>query len=345
MTYAKFHLPPLAPGITANPMCYQARIDFNCNFNQGNICLKNHQGHTQCFKNNAHQKNHCQVLAKQCRYQSSKCVEGARDLKTGVCYVQEKNYDCGHFVNIGTHKNIEKKVICPNTDIKCLNNDCIDVKTETNTDFIKAAAQMRALDTMMMDKSCVKTSVGNETELKCSIFNGTSGHCKKAVGGLVNCCKDLPNVSLSDYMQLAYHTWDLAGKVGLVDKLAKAGLNIPGAWDAIKQGGDKIWSKITDPFVSAWDSLAAQLGQTGAETVLKGASTDGLSRLSVATLKNTLMATTHQWMEKTFDKETANLFLEQTGDTWALATPLSTILWVYTAYKNQSHTRQNDLSL
>ena len=80
-----------------------------------------------------------------------------------------------------------------------MGNDCVTpAAPELNTQFTTAVAAIQAAQDAAKDVTCTDP---NNTST-CTIFVGTAGTCKKAVGGIVDCCNKPSGVSLGDYVTL-----------------------------------------------------------------------------------------------------------------------------------------------
>ncbi|WP_337240029.1 conjugal transfer protein TraN, partial [Proteus faecis] len=66
--------------------------------------------------------------------------------------------------------------------------------------FAEAAAMLNAAQFMTNDMSC--TGADGQDNVECTVFKGNAGQCKKAVGGIVDCCEKPSGVSLSDYITM-----------------------------------------------------------------------------------------------------------------------------------------------
>jgi len=134
-------------------------------------------------------------------------------------------------------------------------------------------------------------------------------------------------------LRLTMASYDLAQKLHLGEALANAGLDVPGAWAAVRDFASSTWSTITEPFTSAWGSLAQSYG---------GAAVDEIENFSLAELKQELMQETAKFVSNAFGQQVADIFFtqtvnQQTGEevttlSEGFSTALSVIMWVYTIY-------------
>lgn len=125
-----------------------------------------------------------------CVFVSSECTDGATGSTTGTCYVNDVIYDCGKDVKI---EDVTADTTYDCDGIACLGENCIDAERTESTDFGKVNALMNALQYMAQDMQCTGLDEnGNPTgnqDVNCTVFGGTSGYCKIAVGGWQDCCE------------------------------------------------------------------------------------------------------------------------------------------------------------
>lgn len=319
-----------APVTGYSPLCRRGEIVGNCRFSQGPLqCWTDPNGVQHCPQNTGEQANGCAVLESNpaCAFIESECLPFAQG-ESGRCYAYQERWDCGYDVEIpgGTGT----RVTCDGP-IRCMGEDCVTPTRESNPDFAQAAATLSAMTFMAMEMNC--TDEGNPDS--CSIFGGEPLECKQALGGYQDCCNVPVGVGLADYLKLTLASYDLAQKMQLGEALANAGLNVPGAWNAIRNYATQSWSAITRPFTSAWGSLAQSYG---------GASVDALETITLDTIKEEMTKATAEFVADTFGNGVAEMFFsgttnEATGEFVAdgalsetFGTALNVIMWVYTIY-------------
>lgn len=81
-----------------------------------------------------------------------------------------------------------------------MGTDCLEPESIKQANFAEAAAMLNAAQFMTNDMSC--TGADGQDNVECTIFKGNAGQCKKAVGGIVDCCEKPSGVSLSDYITM-----------------------------------------------------------------------------------------------------------------------------------------------
>lgn len=319
------HSSPI-PGIS--PLCQKATYEIDCeNVTAGTgTCWTDPNGIEQCLTSDGTNVNNCQLLEDDpnCGYLREQCVGGASD-RYGNCFVIEQVWDCGRRVGIPTLSR-EQEHQCSGP-VRCMGEDCVDFPEEQSEDFAKAVAALQALQMMVLDMECSGSD--------CVIFSGTAEECKKAVGGIVNCCKSPEDrVSLREYISLIL----LAGKIENAMGLG-VGDKVRGTWEVLSAPVNSMWSSIQQSFTSAANSL------TGSTTA---AATDAAGSGVLTATKQKLMNGVAQWTSDIFGQAAAETLFQNvgggpaigaggalTGDVMLanfLTTAMQAIMWAYMIY-------------
>ncbi|MBZ9574510.1 conjugal transfer mating pair stabilization protein TraN [Modicisalibacter sp. MOD 31.J] len=316
------------PGIS--PLCRQVKVEADLDFNKGNMsCWTDPQGQRRCPQNAANVPDTCKALESDpnCRFIESQCIDGAKDAN-GNCYAYNVRYDCGKDVDIPT-ANAESTYSCPG-GVRCMGSECVTTTQESNDDFARAVGALQAADHMAMDMSCPSDQEQNIDVNTCEVFQGEAAECKKAVGGVVDCCeKPSSGVSLGQYIQLLQTTRKVSGLV-------------------VGEGGalHGAWTELTGPVTDAWNSItsyfSSSLDANSASTPLR--------MVGMEQLKQEVMKQTAQVMVDTFGADAASMFFtNQAGGglatnaggqlaggsvqlSAAVGTALSVVMWAYTIY-------------
>lgn len=243
------------PGVSKLAQSVAVR-NSQCNFNVGQMdCWTDPQGKTQCPMNTGSKGSTCQPFKEnpQCGFVSSKCVNGASG-PSGTCYVYEETYDCGHSVNLPSYSN-NTQYSCAGP-IKCMGDECLDIRRESNGDFAQAAALLNAAQFMAQDMMCSAsaTSEGGDAnvDLGCRVFAGEPGTCKIAVGGVQNCCEKPENVSLADYITMLMAVPKLDGAIMSLGDGSVA----KGAYQVLRDPVMQGWTEISKPFASYGENIS-----------------------------------------------------------------------------------------
>lgn len=258
------HMLKPSPIPELSPLCRQAEVDVSYDFYKGTMdCWTDVNGNEVCEHNDGGTLDSCQAYETnpQCGFISTTCVDGARG-DSGTCYVREDTYDCGTNQSVPT-LNKSSEVTCGGP-IRCMGSECFDYETETSPDFARASALLNAAQFMGQDLACSGTDedggIIGDADVQCTVFAGTPGECKKAVGGTVDCCEAPAGINLGDYLTMIMTVPKIdAGITSLEGTSADA---VFGAYNALREPAMNSWSTVTQPFTSrlesasgAWDTL------------------------------------------------------------------------------------------
>jgi conjugal transfer mating pair stabilization protein TraN len=241
--------------------------------------------------------------------------------QSGLCYVFEETWDCGGLASI--------PVLTRTSDldcagpVRCLGADCLEVTPEQSGDFARAAAALQSAQLAAADMDC--TGGG------CVVFSGEPLECKKAVGGIVNCCTTPDGISLADYISLVFAIGRIDSALMGLDK----GNTLRGSWEVLRDPVVDTWSAVTERFTSVANNL---MGKTAADV------SDAAAPLSLDGFKQALMQETAQWVAGVFGDAAANALFSVNGGAAVIGGSLqsgpielggllgTTLSWVMTAY-------------
>ncbi|WP_265178749.1 conjugal transfer mating pair stabilization protein TraN [Aeromonas salmonicida] len=250
--------PSPIPGIPL--LAQKVRLSkLQCDFNVGQMeCWIDPQGVKHCPENDGSNLNSCSKLENnpKCGFISSECVDGASG-PSGECYLFKDTYDCGTDVKVPTlDKDTEYKCSGP---IRCMGDDCLDLTKSQSADFARATALLNAAQFLTQDMSCTDgaTEEGGDGNVDqgCTVFGGTPGECKIAVGGVSDCCEKPSNISLADYLNLIMAVPKLDGAVmGLED-----GNAVKGAYQILRDPALEGWTEVTKPFTSYIENISGSV--------------------------------------------------------------------------------------
>lgn len=262
---------PIYKQLTAPPIPnvdrLAARVDVSpltCDYDQGTeTCWTDQYGDTQCISS-GDAVEECEQYENdpQCGFVKSECVDGAEGSK-GTCYVHDETWDCGESYEIPTLEK-EGEYTCAGP-IRCMGSECFDFQPEQSKDFARATAMMNAANNMTSDMTCAEGQTGQA----CTVFKGDAGECKKAVGGVVDCCEKPSGVSLKDYLTLIMQVPKIDSAImGVSDGSSFSAMK--GAYQLLRDPAVDSWSTVTQPFTSRLDSV------TGAFDSIKGTVQDAI---------------------------------------------------------------------
>lgn len=188
-------------------LCRKVNVTANYGFYKGDMdCYTAADGSLVCPKNEGGNLDDCQKFVDAgCTYIKSECTDGAQGA-SGNCYVFTNTYDCGYDRVVSTPV-AEKSVLCKGS-VACMGTDCISTDFTQSTDFTRAAALLHVAQQASKDLACTGTDEdGNATgteDVVCSLFGGDKFECKKAVGGIQNCCEQPTSVNFVDYITMSF---------------------------------------------------------------------------------------------------------------------------------------------
>lgn len=302
--------PSPLPGV--NNLCKRAQITTRCPINEGQMdCYIDANGVQRCPQNDSSVNNACVQYENdpQCAYIGETCMDNIIDPNTGNCMIFERQYDCGYDVEITTQAT-QTTYDCPGP-VRCFGEECIFNTMETNTDFVKVAATIDAVKYMAMDMEC---GVGpGDAGDNCMVFTGTPAECKKAVGGVQNCCKSPGTTSMPDYLKLMYAIYE-------TDKAAEAlkgDSAIAGAWVALSDPVKQLWSTISEGASSLWTSAMESIvggGTAGADLAAASVADQATQDAVKASMADQITTNVATWVENTFGRDVSALLFDVTYD-------------------------------
>jgi conjugal transfer mating pair stabilization protein TraN len=186
-----------------------------------------------------------------CGYVGQECVKGATDPSSGQCNGWVLTYDCGAEQQVIGGSGITSSTICGG-QLRCMGTECIRHAVEANPDFGRAAGAMSVLQGAQMDNSCPEGDTAN-----CKIFVGKNQTCKSALGGYVDCCSQPDaGVTVVDHVEMAYATWNMADKTGLLDSLTQG----QGVWAGLQNAGIGAYNSVMGAVTSNFENVASVSG-------------------------------------------------------------------------------------
>ncbi|MDP3331869.1 MAG: conjugal transfer protein TraN [Methylococcaceae bacterium] len=311
------YLSPILPDPPATPpapICYSAETRV-----PGHItlpCFTDKDGYQVCpeYDYNLDEHNSCDELTSnpQCKYVSETCADGAVSPITGTCQEFIITYDCGTDSPANCDQvNDGEKTIC-DSGIRCMGGECVDQKTESNKDFIRAATALQTLNQAQQSNGC------NPSTGDCALFAGEPMECQMAdlsILGQVDCCNMPIQGSWIDYMWLATNTWELADTSVEAYSIVQNGAvltDMVGAWNMVSTGSvlqapigviTDTWSAVTEPFTSMYDSVASMLGEEIG------------TNLGIEAAKQQVVQWMGEWVASVFGETAASTLLAATSTT------------------------------
>lgn len=162
----------------------------------------------------------------------TECTQGAEgQVHKDNCYVNDVTYDCGKDIVVRQPTAVTGYKCAGG--IACRGTECIDADYQVNTNFARVQALMNSVQNIQQDMKCTGLDENGKPleneDINCKVFTGTAGWCKKAGGGVQNCCKPVPGVGLFDYLTAFYNVMNLTS----ADKGLMGQINVTTQGDAL----------------------------------------------------------------------------------------------------------------
>lgn len=328
------------PTVQMSPFWRETLVSQSCTPHYGTYCWIDRNGQQQCYTQTPENTSgdNCPALESDpsCGFVRTDCVEGARGDSTGHCYVNRLTYDCGVNVNTG-FTSTSTTTSCAG-DIQCIGESCLSHERTNSDEFLQATAALGAVRQIASDSEC------DPTTGTCRVFPGTALECKKAVGGVQDCCNSgAAAPSMAQYIGFLIQMDKVNSAVG--------GLNVMqpvyGAWNAFKdtvaQNFESVWTEVTKPFTSVLDGIGGATASTTTTTGASGAATEVAADTFLDQTRQLLMKKTYELLNAISPDLANALFTTTTGasgTSYALGPGLQTaanfagaIMGAYAAYQ------------
>ncbi|MFZ0791352.1 MAG: hypothetical protein WAM94_17205, partial [Chromatiaceae bacterium] len=86
---------------------------------------------------------------------------------------------------------------------------------------------------------------------QCVVFSGQAQACKRAVGGIVNCCTTPEGIPLANCLDLVFALGRGDGAI----MGHKTGSGLRGSWETLRQPVTSTWSAVKGSFISVANNL------------------------------------------------------------------------------------------
>ncbi|MBF0372151.1 MAG: conjugal transfer mating pair stabilization protein TraN [Alphaproteobacteria bacterium] len=282
-------LPSPIAGIS--PFCERMTVTQSCEFWNGAMgCWTDTSGVQHCPVIDTDQTTDCTKYEADpsCGFTTSACVQGARGA-SGTCYLLEEKWDCGYDVDVAVPQTTTD-YSC-NGAIRCMGTECGAPTGQQSDDFTKVVAAAQAAQYTATDTQCVPVSDTSQN-VTCAVFAGDAKTCKKAVGGLQNCCEGAPVVDLADYITLAM----AVGKTDTAMAALGSSTAVSSAWNELSAGADEVYEAVAQPFTAAWE------GVTGTTEAVANGAQLGV----IEAVEQEIMTTVAEWGADVFGPEAMN---------------------------------------
>lgn len=199
------------PPDSLSPICWKAEARYDCPMNIGAMeCWTNPRGEQVCHENTTNNtvSNTCSPLEEnpQCQLLRSQCAQDGSGAN-GHCYVMTRTYRCGE--NVPTEGFIARTASTCQSNIRCMGEDCFNMqnKEEPVRNIAKGMAQMNLVQHLIADYDPEQARTkGANAAAEVEVMGGEPYECRKALGGLVDCCSETTNTDGTKRWIEAYQT-------------------------------------------------------------------------------------------------------------------------------------------
>ena len=167
-----------------------------------------------------------------CRFVEQGCVPGAE--VGGLCYLEEAQFTCDREIAFETYGQ-QASLSCPDSEIRCQGNECIDIQHEANNEISVGLAALTASQLLAFDSTCE-----NLNPATCRTYPGTAASCQRGIGGIFDSCELPASPGSGSYLDLVFSIGALDANLTMLSPTSP----LRGAWE-----------KLRDPAVSAIEAL------------------------------------------------------------------------------------------
>ena len=180
-----------------------------------------------------------------CRFIGQGCVPGAE--VDGVCYLEESRFECDQEITFETFQQ-QTSLSCPDSDIRCNGNDCLEIDREINNGATRGVAALTASQLLAFDSTCSSLDPAS-----CDVYPGSVRACQRGIGGIFDACELPDSVGPGPYLDLVFSIGALDGNLTL---LAPTSL-LRGAWEKLRDPAVSAIETLEAPFVTASNTVSA----------------------------------------------------------------------------------------
>ena len=241
-----------SPFPTISPLCETVAVAVDYDFYKGSFCYTDASGEEVCAESGTGPTDTCvgYEADPRCGFISQSCVQGA-EAADGTCYLFEEVWDCGEDVAIPAAES-RTSFDCAGP-VRCMGEECITVERTQSDTFAATSAQLNAAQFMAQDMNCV--AADGTRDVTCEVFGGESLECKKAVGGVQDCCDVPTGTSPATYIAAMLEVVQLDSSLMALDD----GTAIKGTYQTLRDPVVNTVSKVTKPFTSYTENISGSV--------------------------------------------------------------------------------------
>ena len=190
-----------------------------------------------------------------CRFIGQGCVPGA-DID-GVCYLEESRFECDQEITFETFQQ-QTSLSCPNGDIRCNGNDCLEIDRRINNGITKGLAALTASQLLAFDSTCSSLDPSS-----CDVYPGDERACQRGIGGIFDACELPDPVGPGPYLDLVFSIGALDSNLTLLAPTSP----LRGAWEKLRDPAVSAIETLETPFVTASNTVSASTTPNATDAV------------------------------------------------------------------------------
>ena len=180
-----------------------------------------------------------------CRFIGQGCAPGA-DVD-GVCYLEEARFECDQAITFETFQQ-QTSLNCPESDIRCNGNDCLEIDREINNGVTKGLAALTASQLLAFDSTCSSLDPSS-----CDVYPGNVRACQRGIGGIFDACELPDPVGPGPYLDLVFSIGALDSNLTLLTPTSP----LRGAWEKLRDPAVSAIETLETPFVTPSNTVSA----------------------------------------------------------------------------------------
>ena len=165
----------------------------------------------------------------------------------GVCYLEESRFECDQAITFETFQQ-QTSLNCPESDIRCNGNDCLEIDREINNGVTKGLAALTASQLLAFDSTCSSLDPAS-----CDVYPGDERACQRGIGGIFDACELPDPVGPGPYLDLVFSIGALDSNLTLLAPTSP----LRGAWEKLRDPAVSAIESLETPFVTASNTVSA----------------------------------------------------------------------------------------
>ncbi|MGI9506472.1 MAG: conjugal transfer protein TraN, partial [Geminicoccaceae bacterium] len=220
-------------------------------------CYTTSTGEESCPTHNETLIDTCGGLSEDpvCSFVDQGCADGAE--VDGVCHLEEARFVCDEEIVFETFQQ-QTSLDCPDSEIRCNGNDCIEVDQEINNGITQGLAALTASQLLAFDSTCGDLDPGS-----CSAYPGQVRACQRGIGGIFDSCALPDAVGPGPYLDLVFSIGALVSNLTILEPSSP----FRGAWEKLRDPATSALETLETPFTSISNTVLASTAPNANDTV------------------------------------------------------------------------------